>query len=63
MKAKRLINKEILKILKDKEIPKDHIGKIIGKLTNYAYDRMIRGCPEVYADNDVYKDVEKEFVR
>lgn len=42
MKLKKIINQEILQILKDKQTPPEVIQKILGKLTNYTY-RMSKG--------------------
>jgi len=40
VKLKKQINKEILKILKDKETPQDVVQKVLCKLTNYTHEKI-----------------------
>ena len=40
MKLKKVICHDILKILRDKEIPNDQISKVLTRLANYTYNNM-----------------------
>jgi len=45
MRVKRAICKDILKILREKEVPGDQISKVLTCLTNYTYSSIIQGKP------------------
>ena len=42
MKLKKIICRDILQILKEKEIPSDQINKILTKLANYTYESVVK---------------------
>lgn len=45
VKVKREIHKTIVKILTDKGLPQEHIGRVSMKLANYTYACVKRGEP------------------